>query len=130
MDTKDKWEMKKEERDLAQDYGDGYRSVEEGYQEAKSHEDDTGRIIDNDKMKTRDIDGDINTRSHAHDNVDYNALAVKWGYYREGEPNADKAKELFEEKRKENPKKETKEIIEMVTDEIEEELGHNRDSRY
>ena len=72
----------------------------------------------------------INTRSHAHDNVDYNALAVKWGYYREGEPNADKAKELFEEKRKENPKKETKEIIEMVTDELEEELGHNRDSRY
>lgn len=130
LETDNVWEMKKEERDLAQDYGDGYRSVEEGYQEAKSHEDDTGRIIDNDKMKTRDVDGDINTRSHAHDNVDYNALAVKWGYYREGEPNADKAKELFEEKRKENPKKETKEIIEMVTDELEEELGHNRDSRY
>lgn len=130
LETDNIWEMKKEERDLAEEYGDGYRSVEEGYQEAKSHEDDAGRIIDNDKMKTRDIDGDINTRSHAHDEIDYNALAVKWGYYREGEPNADKAKELFEEKRKENPKKETKEIIEMVTEELEEEIGHSRDRRY
>lgn len=129
LETDNVWEMKKEERDLAQDYKDGYRSVEEGYQEAKSHEDDTGRIIDQDKVRTKDIDGDINTRSHTHDNVDYNALAVKWGYYREGEPNADKAKELFEEKRKQNPKKETKEIIEMVTDELEEDLGHNREIR-
>ena len=130
LETDNVWEIKKEERDLAEEFGDGYRSVEEAYQEAKSHEDDQGRIIDQDKMKTRDIDGDINTRSHIHDNVDYNALAVKWGYYREGEPNANKARELFEEKRKENPKKETKEIIEMVTDELEEELGHNRDLRY
>lgn len=129
LETNQVWEMKKEERDLAEEYGDGYRSVEEGYQEAKSHEDDQGRIIDNDKMKTKDIDGDINTRSHTHDNIDYNALAVKWGYYREGKPNANKAKELFKEKRKENPKKDTKEIIEMVTDELEEELGHNREIR-
>lgn len=90
-----------------------------------------GRIIDNDKMKTRDIDGDINTKSHSHDgNIDYNALAVKWGYYREGKPYADRARELFDEKRKENPKKETKEIIEMVTEDLEEEIGHNRDNRY
>lgn len=130
LETDNVWEIKKEERDLAEEYGDGYRSVEEGYQEAKSHEDDSGRIIDNDKMKTRDVDGDINTRSHTHDNVDYNALAVKWGYYREGEPNADKAKELFEEKRKENPNKDTKEIVEMVTEDLEEEMGHSRDNRY
>ncbi len=130
LETDNVWEIKKEERDLAGEYEDGYRSVEEGYQEAKSHEDDTGRIIDDDKMEAKDIDGEINTRTHVHDKVDYNALAVKWGYYREGEPNADKAKELFEEKRKENPKKETKEIVDMVTEELEEELGHNRDSRY
>lgn len=129
LETDNVWSMKKEERDLAEEYGDGYRSVEESYQEAKSHEDDTGRIIDQDKMKTRDIDGDINTRSHAHDEVDYNQLAVKWGYYREGEPNADRARELLEEKRKENPEKETKEIIEMVTEELEEEIGSNRDRR-
>ena len=130
LETDNVWEVKKEERDLAEEYGDGYRSVEKGYQEAKSHEDDSGRIIDDDKIKTRDVDGDINTRSHVHDNVDYNALAVKWGYYREGEPNADSAMELFEEKRKKNPNKETKEIIEMVTEDLEEEIGPSRDSRY
>ena len=124
LETDNIWEIKKEERDLAEEYGDGYRSVEEGYQEIKSHEDNLGRIIDQDKMRTKDIDGDINTRSQ--ENIDYNALAVKWGYYREGEPNADRAKEIFEEKRKQNPRKATKEVIEMVTEELEEDLGHNR----
>ncbi len=129
LETDNVWEMKKEERDLAGEYEDGYRSVEEGYQEAKSHEDKSGKIRKNDKMETKDIDGEKNTKSHVHDEVNYTALAVKWGYYKEGEPNSQKAKELFEEKRKENPKKETKEIIEMVTDELEEELGHDRNSR-
>lgn len=130
LETDNVWEMKKEERDLAEEYGDGYRSVEDGYQEAKLHEDDSGKIIDNDKMKTKDIDGDTNTKSHTHDNVDYDALAVKWGYYTEGKPNGDRAKELFEEKRKENPNKDTKEIAEMVTEDLEEEIDHSRDSRY
>lgn len=129
LETDNVWSMKKEERDLSEEYGDGYRSVEESYQEAKSHEDSTGRIIDDDKMKTKDIDGDRNTKSHTHDEVDYNKLAVKWGYYREGEPNADRAQELFEEKRKENPEKETKEIIEMVTEDLEEEMGNSRERR-
>lgn len=129
LETDNVWSMKKEERDLSEEYGDGYRSVEESYQEAKSHEDSTGRIIDDDKMKTKDIDGDKNTKSHTHDEVDYNKLAVKWGYYREGEPNADRAQELFQEKRKENPEKETKEIIEMVTEDLEEEMGNSRERR-
>lgn len=84
-----------------------------------------GEIIHNDKMKTKDIDGDINTKTHIHDNINYRDLAIKWGYYKEGKPYEEKAKQLFEEKRKENPKKETKEIIEAVTDELEEEIGHN-----
>ena len=130
LETDNVWEIKKEERDLAGEYEDGYRSVEEGYQEAKSHEDKSGKIKKNDDMKIEDIDGEKNTKSHVHDNVNYTALAVKWGYYKEGEPNTEKAKELLEEKRKQNPQKETKEIIEMVTDELEEELGHDRNSRY
>ncbi len=126
LETDNVWEIKKEERDLAGEYEDGYRSVEEGYQEAKLHENKSGKIKNNDNMKIEDIDGEKNTKSHVHDNVNYTDLAIKWGYYKEGEPNTEKAKELFEEKRKENPQKETKEIIEMVTDELEEELGHDR----
>lgn len=121
--------MKKEVRDLASKYKTGYRSVEEGYQEAKKHENEKGEIIENDKMKVEDIDGIENTKSHIHDNVDYEELAIKWGYYKEGQPNLEKARNLYEEKRKENPKAEEKEIIEMVTEELEEQIGHEREGR-
>ena len=130
LETDNVWEIKKEERDLAQEYEDGYRSVEEGYQEAKWHEDNSGKIIKGDKMKTKDVDGDRNTKSHMHDHINFDTLAIKWGYYKEGKPNVDKAKELYEEKKKENPKKEAKEIVEMITEDLEEEIGHSRDSRY
>lgn len=80
-------------------------------------------------LKIDDIDGEKNTKSHVHDNIDYSKLAVKWGYYKGGEPNGEKAQKLFEEKRKENPEKETKEIVEMVTEDLEEEMNNSRDRR-
>lgn len=129
LETDNVWEMKKEERDLAGEFEDGYRSVEDGYQEARKHADKDGKIDAKD-LQIEDIDGEENTKSHVHDNVNYEDLAVKWGYYKEGEPNTEKAMQLFEEKRKENPKKETKEIIDMVTDDLEEEMRNSRDSRY
>lgn len=122
LETNNVWQMKKEERELAEEYGDGYRSVEEGYKEAKMHEEENGKILKNDKMEAKDVDGELETKSHSHDNVDYDMLATKWGYYKEGEPNYNKAKELFEEKRKENPEKDVKQIIEMITEELEEEI--------
>ena len=130
LETDNIWELKKEERDLAEEYGDGYRSVEESYQEAKKHQDKSGNLIRESKMQTKDIDGERDTKSHVHDKVNYESLAIKWGYYKQGEPNVEKAKEIFAEKRKENPQKETKEIIEMVTEELEEEMGHQRENRF
>ncbi len=127
LETNNVWEIKKDERDLAEEFGDGYRSVEEGYQEAAKHE-KNGKIEDGD-LKIEDIDGDENTKSHIHDDVDYSKLAIKWGYYKDGEPNDAKAQKLFEEKRKENPDKETKEIVEMVTEDLEEEINRSRDRR-
>ena len=130
LETNNVWEIKKNERDLAGEYEDGYRSVEEGYQEATQHEEKNGDIKKNDKIEIDDIDGEKNTKSHVHDQVNYAELATKWGYYKDGEPNSQRAKELFEEKRKENPNKDTKEIVEMVTEDLEEEISHSRDSRY
>ena len=129
LETDNVWIMKKEVRDLASKYKTGYRSVEEGYQEAKMHENEKGEIIENDKMRVEDIDGIENTKSHIHDNVNYEDLAIKWGYYKEGKPNLEKAKQLYEEKRKENPKIEEKEIIEMITEELEEQIGRDREVR-
>lgn len=130
LETDNIWIMKKEVRDLASKYKTGYRSVEEGYQEAKLHEDEKGRIIENDNMKVEDIDGIENTKSHVHQaNVDYEQLAIKWGYYKQGKPNFEKAEQIYEEKRKENPKAREKEIIEMITEELEEQFGHEKESR-
>lgn len=129
LETDNVWIMKKEERDLASEYKTGYRSVEKGYQEAKQHEDETGEILPGDEMKTQDIDGNENTKSHTHDNVNYEELASKWGYYIDGKPNNEKAQELFEQKRKENPEKQEKEIIEMITKDLEDEIGHYREGR-
>lgn len=129
LETDNVWIMRKQERDLASEYKTGYRSVEEGYQEAKLHEDEFGEILEGDKVRTEDIDGNKNTKSHEHDNVDYEELATKWGYYADGKPNSEKAQELFEEKRKENPEKQEKEIIEMISKELEEEIGHLREER-
>lgn len=130
LETDNIWIMKKEVRDLASKYKTGYRSVEEGYQEAKLHEDEKGRIIENDNMKVEDIDGIENTKSHVHQaKVDYEQLAIKWGYYKQGKPNFEKAEQIYEEKRKENPKAKEKEIIEMITEELEEQFGHEKESR-
>ncbi len=129
LETDNVWIMKKEVRDLAAKYKTGYRSVEEGYQEAKMHENEKGEIIEKDNMRVEDIDGIENTKSHIHDNVDYENLAVKLGYYKEGKPNLEKAKQLYEQKRKENPKAKQKEIIEMLTEELEEQIGHAGESR-
>lgn len=126
LETNNVWNIKKNERDLASEFKTGYRSVEKSYQEAKKHEDENGNILENDEVKIEDIDGDVNTKSHVHDDVNFDEIASKWGYYVDGKPNAERAKEIFEEKRKDNPDKETKEIIEMVSEEIEEELRNPR----
>lgn len=49
---------------LAQKYQDGYRSVEQTYQEAEQHEDLSGEPCE--ELEVEDIDGDSNTVSHSH----------------------------------------------------------------
>lgn len=127
LETDNVWEIKKEERDLSAEYSTGYRSVEEGYKEAKLHEDETGKIKKEDIVKTPDIDGDMNTKSHEH--IDYNKLATKWGYYKEGVPNSEKAQKMFMEKAKENPDIDEKQIIKMIDEELEEQISHSRYER-
>ena len=125
LETRNVWSIKKEERDLAGEFEDGYRSVEEGYQEAMKHKNKDGKL-DTKDLEIDDVDGEKNTKSHIHDNVNYEELASKWGYYKDGKPNIDKAEQLFEKKRKENPNKETKEIVDMVTEELEEQYKNER----
>ena len=124
LESNNVWRMKREVRDMAAEYQTNYRTTQDGYKEAKEHEDESGNIKKEDegKIMLEDIDGNPNTKSHTHIHS-YESLATKWGYYNDGKPNAKKAKELFEKKAKEYPNKKEEEIIEMVTDDIENELN-------
>ena len=66
LETDNVWELKKEERDLASEYADGYRSVEEGYQEVRNIEKEN-EGNDCDEITTDDIDGEEGTKGHNHD---------------------------------------------------------------
>lgn len=52
---------------LSQEYQDGYRSVEQSYQEAKKHEKNNGEPCE--ELEVEDIDGDLNTSS-SHNHID------------------------------------------------------------
>ena len=79
-------------------------------------------------MTREDIDGDSSTKSHNHleEDIDYSKLAIKWGLYRDGVPDQEKAKELLEKEQKQNPNEEKEELIENITEEMEEEYRGNR----
>ena len=128
LETTNVWSLKKEERALAQELQDGYKSVEEGYLEANKHKDNDGEL-DVEHLTIDDVDGEKNTMSHIHDTVNYDELASKWGYYADGKPDTKKAMELFQEKRKANPRKQTEEVIKMVTEELDEQYRNNDRSR-
>lgn len=53
-----------ETQKLAQKYQDGYRSVEESYQEAEQHENTEGEPCE--ELEAEDLDGNPHTASHSH----------------------------------------------------------------
>lgn len=111
---------------LAQEYNDGYRSVEQGYQEIAEHE--RGYPNCNEKG-IEDLDGEKDTKSHEHKEAEdfvelssgkkftYSELAIRWGFYKDGKPDANYIKEKFEKKCKEN--KDIEEVIKELDEEYE-----------
>lgn len=110
---------------LAQEHNDGYRSVEQGYQEVEQHKKQHPEC---EPKKAKDLDGDRNTVSHTHDTEDfvelssgekvtYDELASRWGFYKDGKPDATYVKEKFTEK--EQGDKKPEEVIEELDEEYE-----------
>lgn len=110
---------------LAQEHNDGYRSVEEGYQEIDEHKE---KYKDCEPKGAEDLDGDRNTVSHVHEHneflelstgekVTYSSLASKWGFYKDGKPDEYFIKEKIS--KKENENKSIDEIIKELDEEYE-----------
>ncbi len=116
--------MKKDVRDLASDVNDGYRNVENIYQEAEKHKE-----YDCEDYEIDDIDGDENTASHTHEeeNVNFEELAQKWRLRDDnGNFSAEKAKKLYDEAKKDSPNKTSEQIIEQIDDELNEQVMQGR----
>ena len=118
---------------LAQEYNDGYRSVEEGYQEVKEHQEKHSEC---EPKSAKDVDGDRNTVSHTHgtedfvelssgEKVTYDELASRWGFYKDGKPDATYVKEKFTEK--EQGDKKPEDVIEELDEEYEDPRVTRRD---
>lgn len=98
-------------------YDKGVYASENSYKEAEKHEE---KNPDCDKMNEKDIDGDPNTKSHIHnENLNFNELAVKWGLIKNGRPDAEKARQVYEKEANNNLEKSQEEIIKMVSEEME-----------
>ncbi len=97
---------------LAQENNDGYRSVEDGYQEIEEHQKENPIC---EEKKVEDLDGDRNTSSHTHvdddfvvlssgEKVSYKQLATRWGFFKDGKPDEKFIKKKITEKKKEEEK--------------------------
>lgn len=110
---------------LAQEYNDGYRSVEEGYQETEKHKEQYSKC---EPRSAKDLDKNPNTKSHTHkaeefvelssgEKITYSKLASRWGFYKDGKPDAEFVKGKIQKKQLENKK--TDDVIKELDDEYE-----------
>ena len=103
---------------------EGEDTVEKNLEEANKHpEDDV-------KMDEKDIDGDLETKSHVHvgdkifledgTEITFDELAIRWGFYNDdGTPDKEHARKRYIEKQMEDVKKEPQEVIEELDEEFE-----------
>lgn len=104
----------------------GQYTVDENLEEAKQHSEQNPNC---EKMTIKDIDGDFNTKSHNHlEEIDFAELATKWGFYKDGKPDVDKAREYLEKEMRENPEKTIEESVDDLTDEFNDDF-RGRESR-
>lgn len=112
---------------------EGEDTVELNLEEAEKHPDPSF-----DKMDERDIDGDIETVSHIHigdeivledgTRMTFSELAKRYGFYNDGVPDSEHAKEVYTKKLTEMPEKTPDEIIDELDYEYEDpRLQNGRD---
>ena len=106
----------------------GERTVDKNIEEIECHEKQEPKCQEGHTYE--DIDGELDTTSHGYvteeyvidengDKYTYSELATKWGLYADGKPDKEDAKKFVQEKRKEDPDKSIKDIIDEGEEEYE-----------
>lgn len=117
-DSNTMYPTSRETRSVIGEYeSNGQYTVDEGLKEAKQHE-------NCDELTQEDIDGDPETQSHNHidEETNFDELATKWGLYKDGRPDGDRAKEILVEEMEKNPDKTQEEVVEETTEQMEEDF--------
>lgn len=103
---------------------EGEDTVEKNLEEANKHpEDDV-------KMDERDVDGDLETKSHMHiddkilledgTEITFDDLAIRWGFYNDdGTPDKEHARKRYIEKQNADIEKTPQEVVEELDEEFE-----------
>ena len=103
---------------------EGEDTVEKNLEEANKHpEDDI-------KMNEKDIDGDLETKSHVHvgdkifledgTEITFDELAIRWGFYNDdGTPDKEHARKRYIEKQNADIEKTPQEVVEELDEEFE-----------
>ncbi len=102
----------------------GEDTVEMNLEEAKRHP------IGDAKMDERDVDGDLQTKSHIHvgdkiflengKELTFDELAVRWGFYNDdGSPDKEHAKEMYLEEQNKDIEQKPEKVIEQIDEELE-----------
>lgn len=121
-DSNSTFTTSKETRGVMGEYeSNGEYTVDENLKEVKQHE-------DCEKLTDKDIDGDSETKSHEHESEEYvvdedgkkytySELATRWGFVKDGKPDAEYAKEKYESIK--DDEKSVKEAIEEADERFE-----------
>lgn len=79
---------------------------------------------ENDRIEN--IDENTSNDIHTHIEKDWKELAIKWGYYKDGRPDEEKAKKTYEEYKYNNPHLTDEEVVQEVSDDLYEQVpGRN-----
>ena len=60
---------------------------------------------------------------------DWKELATKWGYYKDGRPDEEKAKSIYEEYKYNNPHLSDDELVQEVSDDLYDQIPGGRNNR-
>ena len=105
------------------EYNKGTYGTKDSYDEIKKRE-EAGHNVE--ELTEKDVDGNKSTHSEEHakkeyielpdgEKITYEKLAIRWGFYKDGKPDAEYIREKFQNQEKQG--KEPQEIIEQLDEE-------------
>ena len=105
-------------RQFREDNSEGINKADNAIEKADAHEKE-----ECENVNTEDIDNNMYNDTHHHIIIDgkevsYKELATKWGYYKDGKPDEQKAKEKYEEYKYNNPNLSDEEVVEQISDDL------------